>query len=265
MDGNGEIITKQEKFMNLFLLAAGRGARLMPLTTDVPKCLVSLGDNSTLLEKVLFEAKQSGVIKQVVIIGGYRFEKIEGLLENLKLDLLVKVLYNPFYEISSPLVSLYIAYLNGMGREDFIICNGDTFYRAELFKRMANLENGITLAIEPNAGRDQDGVKVLVDGYNNLTRVGKNLHAESASGVSAGFVAVKGDAYRDIFVETLRNMMRTPDNLDTKTVWHSIFNVLSEAGAVIRTIEASSEEWFEIDHAEDWQKFMDHFVPPQNK
>jgi L-glutamine-phosphate cytidylyltransferase len=265
MDGNGEIITEQEKFMNLFLLAAGRGTRLMPLTLDVPKCLIPLGEGDTLLGKVLSEAKQSRVIKQVVIIAGYRAEKVEEMLKNLALDLPASVVYNPFYEISSPLVSLYLALLSGMGQEDFIICNGDTFYRAELFKRMAKLDDGITLAMELNAGRDKDGVKVQADGNGVIKKVGKKLPIDSSNGISAGFVSVKGSAHRDLFTQTLRDMMRTPENLDVKTVWHSIFNVMSEARAVVRTIEASSEEWFEIDHAEDWQRFMDHFVPPQDK
>lgn len=251
--------------MNLFLLAAGRGTRLMPLTLDVPKCLVSLGEGDTLLGKVLSEAKQSGVIKQVVVIAGYRADKVEEMLNNLSIELPTSVVYNPFYEISSPLVSLYLAHLSGMGREDFIICNGDTFYGAALFKRMAKLNDGITLAMESNAGRDKDGVKVQVDEGGFIKKVGKKLSVESASGVSAGFASIKGSTHRDFFTQTLRDMMRMPDNLDVKTVWHSIFNVMSETNGTAKVMETTSNEWFEIDHLEDHQKFMTHFTSTEDQ
>ncbi len=178
--------------MKLFLLAAGRGKRLMPMTADVPKCLISVGENVTLLGKVLAEARRSTAISEAVIVAGYKVEKIEAAVQDAAGDFPVRVVYNPFYEISSPLVSLYLAHLSGMSQDDFMVGNGDTFYRAALFDRMASLADGIALAVESDRLRDRDGVKVEMDQVGVVQRVGKDLPLESVGGVSLGLVSVKG-------------------------------------------------------------------------
>jgi choline kinase len=241
--------------MKLFLLAAGRGKRLMPMTADTPKFLISVAEDVTLLEKVLSEVRGSGVFTQAVIVAGYKVGKIEAAVEDAAGGLPVRVVYNPFYDISSPLVSLYFAHFSGMAQEDFMVCNGDTFYRAALFARMASMADGITLAVEPDPRRDPDGVRVEMDREAIIQRVGKNLPLESARGVSLGIVSVKGDENRQAFVHALQHMMRVPANVETGTIWHSIFNTLCEMGVVVHTVQASAHEWFEIDHEQDLIRF----------
>ncbi len=45
--------------------------------------------------------------------------------------------------------------------------------------------------------------------------------------------------------------MRVPANVETKTIWHSIFNGLCAMGFAVHTTPASADEWFEIDDEQD--------------
>ena len=57
--------------MKAILIAAGTGTRLYPITKDIPKSLVDVGQGMTLLETQLHSLQECG-IHEVVIIVGYR-------------------------------------------------------------------------------------------------------------------------------------------------------------------------------------------------
>ena len=57
--------------MKVFILAAGQGTRLRPLTNDIPKCLVKMNGTS-LLDIQLEVLKNSGIAEEdIYIVGGY--------------------------------------------------------------------------------------------------------------------------------------------------------------------------------------------------
>ncbi|HHJ36507.1 MAG TPA: hypothetical protein ENJ87_12145, partial [Gammaproteobacteria bacterium] len=53
--------------MNLFILAAGKGSRLYPLTKDRPKSLIELTDGTTILERQIGVALESGRFSKIYI------------------------------------------------------------------------------------------------------------------------------------------------------------------------------------------------------
>ena len=54
--------------MRLFVLAAGKGTRLWPLTKTTPKILLDTGSGLTLLDKQIENAIESKEIDEVVLI-----------------------------------------------------------------------------------------------------------------------------------------------------------------------------------------------------
>ena len=96
--------------MKAIILAAGKGERLMPLTSDTPKSLLELENGTTLLESQLININKTGITK-VVIVTGYLTEKIESKVElyREKYNIDIQIIYNPFYDISNNLLSLWQA------------------------------------------------------------------------------------------------------------------------------------------------------------
>jgi len=54
--------------MHAIILAAGRGSRLLPLTTDLPKCLLPIG-NTTVLGMQLDTLYAHGIKTATVVTG----------------------------------------------------------------------------------------------------------------------------------------------------------------------------------------------------
>jgi len=67
---------KNRAKVKAFIFCGGRGKRLMPLTEKVPKPLLKIKRNFTILDKQLLEFKKAG-IKEVYLLVGYLNEKIK--------------------------------------------------------------------------------------------------------------------------------------------------------------------------------------------
>ena len=115
--------------MKIIILAAGKGERLYPLTKNTPKPLIDLGDGETLLEKQLKSLSESQVIDEVVIVIGYLYEQFESKLKNFDTSMKISTLYNPFYEMSNNLITLWLSKYEM--NQDFLISNGDNLSRSQ--------------------------------------------------------------------------------------------------------------------------------------
>lgn len=62
------------------ILAAGFGSRLMPLTANVPKTMVEYKGKKLIEYEI--EALQSAGIKEIAVVGGYKFEVLKTFLQN---------------------------------------------------------------------------------------------------------------------------------------------------------------------------------------
>jgi NDP-sugar pyrophosphorylase family protein len=58
------------------ILCGGFGKRLRPITEKIPKPLVEIKDNYTILDKQLFDFKSAGV-DRVLLLTGFLSEKIQ--------------------------------------------------------------------------------------------------------------------------------------------------------------------------------------------
>ncbi|MEM0139403.1 MAG: nucleotidyltransferase family protein [Ferroplasma sp.] len=102
------------------ILAGGYGKRLKPLTDSIPKALVEIRENYTIMDRQLFDFKNIG-IKDVYILSGYLSEKIEERYKNYR-DINLH-----FLREEKPMGTLYsISNLIKNINEDVIVRNGDT-------------------------------------------------------------------------------------------------------------------------------------------
>lgn len=236
--------------MRLFILAAGTGSRLMPLTKNTPKSLLDLGDGTTLLERQLNNAIDSGIIDEIVILTGYRKEQIEAKILEYKGKIKIKTIYNPFYETSNNLFSLYFA--NGlMLQKDFIITNGDNVYLKGTYKRINDsiLEEGITITIDYKDEYDEDDMKVTFLEEKLVKKVHKEIPLDKTDAESVGLAIVKGKLSRKLFKKKVVQMIKDEANINK--YWLVVFNELVKEGIPINTVEIGESDWREMDFHPD--------------
>lgn len=68
--------------MKAIVLSAGQGKRLLPLTTDKPKCLLAVDDERTALDVQLGALARCGV-ERAVVVAGFGAHHVERHVESV--------------------------------------------------------------------------------------------------------------------------------------------------------------------------------------
>lgn len=113
--------------MTYIFLVAGKGSRLHPLTMETPKSLYKLDKNTTILQRIIHLVKKYDTDAQIVIVGGFLFDNIQKELEGISN---IEYVYNPFYEVTNSIASLWFA--KGYLQRDVVIINGDIVMERKL-------------------------------------------------------------------------------------------------------------------------------------
>jgi choline kinase len=171
------------------ILSAGQGRRLLPLTKNLPKCLIRVGGR-TVLEWQLRMLAATG-IHHVVVVTGFGAAEVERRLPQITPPgMQVRTLFNELYDRADNLVSCAVA-SSEMG-EDFLLLNGDTLAETSVVERLlASPETPIAMAIAEKDAYDADDMKVSRAGA-RVTRVGKDLTADVSHGEAIGFSLYRG-------------------------------------------------------------------------
>lgn len=226
------------------ILSAGQGSRLLPLTAELPKCLISLSGKSLLAWQV--DALHASGIREIDVVTGFMTDKIEAELERLsRPGLVLKAVFNPFFKVADNLGSCWIA-REGMDR-DFVILNGDTLVSRDIVQRvLASAAWPITVTVDIKTGYDSDDMKVSrMDGQ--LLAIGKTLSADQTNAESIGFLAFRGEGVA-LFRDTVERYMRTPAGVEN---WYlKIIDSLAPTGKV-GTVSIEGLDWAEVDFLSD--------------
>lgn len=142
--------------MKAIILATGKATRLLPLTKDTPQSLLKI-NGKTILEIQVENLKKAGVSDIIVITGhlSEKFEKYSALL-NLKL------LFNPFYDFSGMVPSLWVA--KEELKDGFLFLYSDVLFDSDVFKGLLENKNDICLAVKRGELREEAEKVVERDG-----------------------------------------------------------------------------------------------------
>ena len=85
--------------MKAIILSAGQGGRLLPLTETLPKCLLSLGEQ-TIVEHQIVALNDCGV-SDIAVVTGFAAGAVEQAIRDLKPTVSVpKTIFNPFFNVA---------------------------------------------------------------------------------------------------------------------------------------------------------------------
>jgi choline kinase len=235
--------------MRAIVLSAGQGKRLLPLTADLPKCLLPIGNGQTVLDFQLRALARCGIAR-VSVVSGFGIERVERFLATHPVEGVdVEVVFNPFFSVSDNLASCWVA--RGAMQDDFVLLNGDTLFEPGVLKRLlASGPAPITVTIDHKRAYDEDDMKVSLDDDGRLLAIGKNLKPEFVHGESIGMLCFRGAGVRR-FREAVERAMRTPEGL---RAWYlSVVNALAPEGGV-ETASIRGLWWREIDSPDDLEE-----------
>ena len=232
--------------MQAIILSAGRGSRLLPLTTDLPKCLLPVGLTSV-LNMQLDTLFQQG-IEKVTVVTGFNEHLVKEEIRARSKGPKVKTLYNPFYQVADNLASCWMA--RKAMKSDFLLINGDTLFSPAVLEAVLSAPaNDIAVTIDQKTRYDGDDMKVTLDGA-QLTAIGKTLLPQQTQGESIGMLRFMGEGPR-IFRDELKRLMKIEDGM--KSWFLSAIDGLAKSGQQIDTINIKGSTWAELDTPEDYE------------
>src|SRR5205823_4233662 len=212
-----------------------------------PKCLVEIGDGISIIEQQLLAIDRAGQMDGVLLVLGYRAAMVEAKLSSLHLRTAVEVVYNPFFDESNALVSLWLA----MQRRptDFVVINGDVVFSPRCLQTLAAAtdQESVLLLASRKAAFGVDAVKVVAFG-NRLRRIGKELAVDETTGESAGLVRFRGDGATAAIL-TIERMLRQRESRNG--FWYTLLGRMIDDRFPIHVRECSPDDWFEVDYRGD--------------
>lgn len=108
-------------------MVAGKGTRLQPLTLKHPKSMYKLDENTTLLQRMVSVIKRHDKNADIVIVTGHMHKSIEEQVSG------VEFVYNPFYEITNSIASLWFAQRH-LDADNVVLIDGDIVMSNDLIR-----------------------------------------------------------------------------------------------------------------------------------
>lgn len=237
------------------IIAAGMGKRLSPLTNDIPKCLVKIGDK-TIMERQLETLKLCG-ITDTAVIRGYQGNKINFAG--------IKYYENTNYQNNNILNSLFCAEpeMNG----DFITSYSDILYDKSVVEKLLENKKDIAVVVDTDwqeyyQGRTQhpleEAEKVIIRD-DKVLKIGKHLTVQESDGEFIGMVkfSEKGTAiFKKEFQRVKNQYWGKPFQKAAtfeKAYLTDMLQELIDRGVEIYPV-LIQKEWWEIDTEQDLEK-----------
>ena len=232
--------------MKAIVLNAGYGGRLRPATNGIPKCLLPVDGDHSVLEVQLRTLARCG-LRHVTMMIGYEAEKIEHFLATHPIaSLTVQTRYNPFFATTNTAVTCWLA-IRDM-TEDFVLVNGDTLFDAEILHRvLAAPQAPLVMAIDQKPSYDADDMKVILTPGGQLKAVGKSLPESEIDGESMGLMTFRADGV-GAFRSALEMTVRDPEAL--RLWYHDVISVMAST-LPINTVLIKGLWWREVDTPQD--------------
>lgn len=210
--------------MKAIIMAGGYGTRLQPISLRTPKCLLPVGDSTTIL-KTLNQIKEVG-IEQVIISLNKNQGKVKDFIESKGLDLNIKFLFEQTEEDSDKLGAIgalqYV--INNFGADDYLIIAADNYIEGLNFKKMirehktAKADATIALFNLTDVSKlSLFGISVL-NKDNRITSFQEKPKAEEALSTLAStfvYIVTKEFLSKELpeYVDKEKRAGRKPDNL----------------------------------------------------
>ncbi|MBQ7377567.1 MAG: phosphocholine cytidylyltransferase family protein [Clostridia bacterium] len=148
--------------MKAVILNSGMGTRMGVLTKEHPKCMTEIAENETILSAQLKAIAEVG-ITEVLITTGYFNDVLVKYCESLKLPLEIEYVYNPLFDQTNYIYSLYCA-RESLRDEDIILMHGDMVFSPDLFEKIVDCPKSCMAVSSTVALPEKDFKAVLKEG-----------------------------------------------------------------------------------------------------
>ncbi|WP_438290205.1 sugar phosphate nucleotidyltransferase [Streptomyces sp. HUAS TT7] len=233
------------------VLAAGAGRRLRPYTDTLPKALVPVDGDTTVLDIALKNFAEVG-LTEVAVVVGYRKEAVYARKEALeaKYGVAITLIDNDKAEEWNNAYSLWCA--REVLKRGVILANGDTVHPVSVEKTLLAARGQgqkIILALDTVKNLADEEMKVITAEGKGVQRITKLMDPATASGEYIGVTLIEAEA-----AEELADALKTTFERDPDLYYEDGYQELVNRGFTVDVAPIGEVAWVEIDNHDDLAK-----------
>ncbi len=244
------------------VLAAGAGRRLRPHTDTLPKALLPVHGQTTILDIALRNLAAAG-LRDIVIVVGYAADVVRdraGALQRAH-DVRLTLVGNDRAEDWNNAYSLWLA------REHFaagaLLVNGDTVHPVSVENTLlaraaggqpaegqpAGGQPGVIIAVDDVKKVAGEEMKIVLGAGGTLARITKNLDPALADGEYIGATLIRPAA-----AASLASALEATWRRDPSRYYEDGFQEFVDRGGVVGIAPIGVVDWVEVDNHEDLRR-----------
>ncbi len=221
--------------MKAIILAAGKSTRLLPLTKDIPACLLEVA-GKTILERQIGLLRDSSVY-DITVVAGHGERRLSEACANLG----IKCLYDPCYDIGGIAFSLWVA--RHEIDEDTIVLYSDILFDKGLIKGLMQSPGELAIVID-KLKFDEESEKVFLTA-GNISGVRKSTVNKDAIGEFIGLLKVSR-----AIAPTAKKALDSTIKVNRSSRLTDFLNLLIEDHTNVEIVY-NEKPWFDIDFEKD--------------
>ncbi len=229
------------------VLAAGAGRRLRPHTDALPKALLPVDGDTTILDIALRNLARVD-LREVVVVVGYAADLVEQRKEALEKrhGVQLTLIHNARAELCNNAYSLWLAREQLL--EGALMLNGDIVHPVSVEQTLLSARGpGILLAVDTDKHLADEEMKVLVDAARGLTNICKTMEPAAAYGEYIGANIIESWAAAELADALQSTFERDPD-----LYYEDAFQEYVDRGGFIGTASIGAKvPWVEVDDHRD--------------
>jgi len=251
--------------MQAIILAAGNGSRLRPLTDSIPKVMVEVC-GETIIKRALNHLAELKRIKEVIIVVGYKAEKIKEHIGESYKDMKITYVLNKDYSSTNNMYSLWLT--KDHVKNDVILIEGDVVFEKKMLMPLID-SNKPNVVLVAKYNETIPGTVITMDKETNTIKsfIGSKDQEETKSYFMDKYKTINIYLFKKHFFEehlmpSLENHMSNYGKQDYYEVALGSL-VSSKIGIYAHLIE--SIRWYEIDNNIDLRNASFMFSKQQIK
>ena len=229
------------------VLAAGAGSRLAPLTDDLPKTLLPVLGERSILDLTVGNLARAG-IEHVAVVVGFAAERIRERVPALseRYGVEIELVVNDRAQTWNNAYSLWCAREHLLAGPVLLV-NGDTVHPPVVEERLlAQRGPDVLLAVDREKRLGDEEMKVTLDDRGLVQRITKRMDPATAAGEYIGLTLLEPAG-----APALVNALEATFTRDPQQYYEDGYQELVDRGVPVSVAPIGSVEWVEVDDHAD--------------
>jgi choline kinase len=234
------------------VLAAGAGRRLRPYTDRLPKTLVPVDGERTVLDIILANFAEVG-LRDVALVVGYAADAVEERRADLqrRYGLSLELVHNDRAEEWNNAYSLWCA--RDLLGEGVLLSNGDTVHPVSVEQRLlASSGEPVRIAVDDRKTLAQEEMKIQLGADGRVARITKQMDPGTAAGEYIGVTLIEPAA-----AEPLTSALEATWRRDPGLYYEDGYQAYVDGGRRIDICPIGEVSWVEVDDTTDLMRARD--------